>query len=108
MIAVLLAASVAAPPSFTPNLDDPRQRVLAALVQELQRSQESLKLRGHEAPYFLSFAVRGVTTDERGAKYGARSLDNSRRESRLAADVRGGTYDSAYSGSQEILDFESA
>ncbi|MFL5431552.1 MAG: TldD/PmbA family protein, partial [Myxococcales bacterium] len=64
MIAVLLAASVAAPPSFTPNLEDPRQRVLAALVQELQRSQESLKLRGHEGPYFLSFAVRGVTTEE--------------------------------------------
>ncbi|MFL5442366.1 MAG: TldD/PmbA family protein [Myxococcales bacterium] len=108
MIAVLLAASVAAPPSFTPNLEDPRQRVLAALVQELQRSQESLKLRGHEAPYFLSFAVRGVTTEEVGAKYGAVFLDNSRRERRLAADVRVGTYEFDNSGSQEIFDFESA
>src|SRR3954465_4605894 len=108
MIAVLLAASVAAPPSFTPNLEDPRQRVLAALVQELQRSQESLKLRGHEAPYFLSFAVRGVTTEEVGAKYGAVFLDNSRRERRLAADVRVGSYEFDNSGSQEIFDFESA
>ena len=55
MIAVLLAASLAAPPSWTPNLEDSRQRVLAALVEELQRSQESLRLRGHEAPYFLSY-----------------------------------------------------
>src|SRR3954449_2416813 len=108
MIAVLLAASVAAPPSFTPNLEDPRQRVLAALVQELQRSQESLKLRSHEGPYFLSFAVRGVTTEEVGAKYGAVFLDNSRRERRLAADVRVGSYEFDNSGSQEIFDFESA
>src|SRR5207253_2762359 len=79
MIAVLFAASLAAPPSWTPNLEDPRQRVLAALVEELTRSQESLKLRGHEAPYFLSYAVRGVSTQEVGAKYGAVFLDNARR-----------------------------
>src|SRR5205823_2593224 len=86
MIAVLLAASLAAPPSWTPNLADPRQRVLSALVEELTRSQESLRLHGHEAPYFLAYAIRGVTTQEVGAKYGAIFLDNSRRERRLSAD----------------------
>src|SRR6059058_4205624 len=107
MIAVLFAASLAAPPSWTPNLEDPRQRVLAALVEELTRSQESLKLRGHEAPYFLSYAVRGVSTQEVGAKYGAVFLDNSRRERRLAADVRVGSYEFDNSGSQEMFDFDS-
>jgi len=79
MIAVLLAASLAAPPSWTPDLADPRQRVLSALVEELTRSQENLRLRGHEAPYFVGYAVRGIDTEEVGAKYGAIFLDNSRR-----------------------------
>src|SRR5437868_13721495 len=108
MIAVLLAASLAAPPSWTPDLADPRQRVLAALVEELSRSQESLRLHGHEAPYFLAYAVRGVTTQEVGAKYGAIFLDNSRRERRLQADVRVGSYEFDNSGPQELLDFDSA
>src|SRR2546423_5121198 len=108
MMAVLLAASLAAPPSWTPNLEDPRQRVLAALVEELQRSQESLRLRGHESPYFLSYAVRGVSTQEVGAKYGAIFLDNSRRERRLQADVRVGSYEFDNSGPQEMFDFDAA
>jgi len=108
MIAVLLAASLAAQPSWTPNLADPRQRVLSALVDELTRSQESLRLRGHEAPYFLAYAVRGVSTEEVGAKYGAIFLDNSRRERRLSADVRVGSYEFDNSGPQELFDFESA
>jgi len=108
MIAVLLAASLAAPPSWTPDLADPRQRVLAALVEELSRSQESLRLHGHEAPYFLAYAVRGVTTQEVGAKYGAVFLDNSRRERRLQADVRVGSYEFDNSAPQEMFDFDSA
>ena len=108
MIAVLLAASLAAPPSWTPNLADPRQRVLSALVEELTRSQESLRLHGHEAPYFLAYAIRGVTTQEVGAKYGAIFLDNSRRERRLSADVRVGSYEFDNSGPQEMFDFDSA
>jgi len=108
MIAVLLAASLAAPPSWTPDLADPRQRVLSALVEELTRSQENLRLRGHEAPYFVGYAVRGIDTEEVGAKYGAIFLDNSRRERRLSADVRVGSYEFDNSGPQELFDFESA
>src|SRR5438067_1501494 len=108
LIAVLLAASLAAPASWTPDLVDPRQRVLAALVEELSRSQESLRLHGHEAPYFLAYAVRGVTTQEVGAKYGAVFLDNSRRERRLQAEVRVGSYEFDNSGPQEMFDFDSA
>ena len=47
---VMLCSLLAA----VPDGNDPRQRVLNALVDELSRSQKDLRLRGHEAPYFLS------------------------------------------------------
>src|SRR5256885_11203910 len=108
MIAVLLAASLAAPPSWTPNPADPRQRVLAALVEELTRSQESLRLRGHEAPYFLAYAVRGVTTEEVGAKYGSIFLDNSRRERRLQGGRRGGGFEVGNNRAPGMVGFATA
>jgi TldD protein len=89
-----------------PDGNDPRQRVLSALVEELSRSQKDLRLRGHEAPYFLSYAVRGIEAREVGAKYGADFFDHVRRERRLQVDVRVGSYDFDNTGSQEMFDFE--
>src|SRR5437868_12566625 len=88
MLSLLLAAAVV----FNPDPKDPRQRQLAAMADELTRAQKSLQLRGHEAPYFLSYAVRGVSTEEVGAKYGAIFLDHTRRDRRLQVDVRVGSY----------------
>src|SRR2546430_711496 len=84
MLSLLLAAAVA----FTPDPKDPRQRQLAAMAEELERAHKSLQLRGHEAPFFLSYAVRGVDTQELGAKYGAVFIDRRRRDKRLQVDVR--------------------
>ena len=98
MLCSLLAA--------VPDGNDPRQRVLNALVEELSRSQRDLRLRGHEAPYFLSYAVRGVQSREVGAKYGAVFLDHSRRDRRLQVDVRVGSYQFDNTGSQEIFDLD--
>ena len=102
MLALLLAAAVA----FTPDPKDPRQRQLAAMADELQRARESLRLRGHEAPYFLSYAVRGIDMQEVGAKYGAVFLDRRRRDKRLQVDVRVGSYAFDNSSAQEMFDFE--
>src|SRR5258708_35825470 len=102
----LLAAVPAPPPVWAPDLKDSRQRMLAAMVEELDRAQKGLQLRNHEAPYFLSYAVRGVDTQEVGAKYGAIFLDNVRRERRLQVDVRVGSYDFDNTGSTEMLDFD--
>src|SRR5438874_8643544 len=104
MIHLFLAAAVA----FTPDPKDPRQRMLAALADELERAHKSLQLRGHEAPYFLGYAVRGIDVDEVGAKYGAVFLDHTRRERRLQVDVRVGSYEFDNSGSQEMFDFDGA
>ena len=102
MLSLLLAAAVA----FTPDPKDPRQRQLAAMAEELERAHKSLQLRGHEAPYFLSYAVRGMDTEEIGAKYGAVFIDRHRRDKRLQVDVRVGSYQFDNTGSPEMFEFE--
>jgi len=102
MILLLIAAAA----TWTPDLADPRQRMLAALAEELGRAHQSLQLRGHEAPYFLSYAVRGIDTEEVGAKYGSIFLDHVRHERRLQTDVRVGSYQFDNSGSPEMFDFD--
>ena len=102
MLSLLLAAAVA----FTPDPKDPRQRQLAAMAEELERAHKSLQLRGHEAPYFLSYAVRGMDTQELGAKYGAVFIDRHRRDKRLQVDVRVGSYLFDNTGTPEMFEFE--
>ena len=102
MLSLLLAAAVA----FNPDPKDPRQRQLAAMADELLRAHKSLQLRGHEAPYFLSYAVRGIATEEVGAKYGAVFLDRRRRDKRLQVDVRVGSYQLDNTGTPELFEFE--
>src|SRR5919202_3828045 len=99
MLSLLLAAAVA----FNPDPKDARQRQLAAMADELQRAHKSLQLRGHEAPYFLSYAVRGIEMQELGAKYGAIFVDRRRRDKRLQVDVRVGSYQLDNSGNPEGL-----
>src|SRR5437588_11468361 len=98
MFLLLIAAAAA----WTPDLKDPRQRTLSALAEELGRAHLSLQLRGHDAPYFLSYAVRGIDTQEVGGKYGSIFLDHLRRERRLQIDVRVGSYQFDNSGSAEL------
>jgi TldD protein len=102
MLSLLLAAAVA----FAPDPKDPRQRQLAAMAQELERAHKSLQLHGHEAPYFLGYSVRGIDTDEIGAKYGAVFLDRHRRDKRLQVDVRVGSYQFDNTGTPEMFEFE--
>src|SRR5207237_5564160 len=104
MLYLLLVAAVA----FNPDPKDPRQRQLAAMAEELQRAHKSLQLRGHDAPYFLSYAVRGIETQEIGAKYGAVFIDRRRRDRRLQVDVRVGTYQFDNTGTTEAFEFEGA
>src|SRR3954464_15111181 len=102
MVFLFLAAAVA----FTPDPKDPRQKMLAAMAEELTRAHQSLQLSGHETPYFLSYAVRGIDTEEVGSKYGAVFLDHTRHERRLQVDVRVGNYAFDNTGQQELFDFE--
>jgi predicted Zn-dependent protease len=104
LLACLFAAAAA--PAWTPDAKDPRQKLLGAMAEELSRAHQSLQLRGHDAPYFLSYAVRGIDTEEVGAKYGAVFLDHARHDRRLQVDVRVGSYAFDNTGQQELFDFE--
>jgi len=109
MIALLACLLSAAPaPAWTPDLKDPRQKMLGAMGEELQRAHKSLQLRGHEAPYFLSYAVRGIDTEEVGAKYGSVFLEHLRHDRRLQVDVRVGSYAFDNTGQQEMFDFDAS
>ena len=104
MISSLLACLLALP--WAPDLKDPRQKLLGAMADELDRAHQSLQLRGHEAPYFLSYAVRGIDTEEVGAKYGAVFLEHLRHDRRLQVDARVGSYAFDNTGQQEMFDFD--
>ena len=113
LLACLLSAAPAASapaasfaPAWAPDLKDPRQRMLGAMADELDRARKSLQLRGHEAPYFISYAVRGIETEEVGAKYGALFLDHTRHDRRLQVDVRVGSYAFDNTGQPEGFDFD--
>ncbi|MGE5047506.1 MAG: TldD/PmbA family protein [Deltaproteobacteria bacterium] len=99
---LVLAAAVA----FSPDPKDPRQIQLRAMGEELQRAHQSLQLRGHEAPYFISYAVRGIDTREIGAKYGALFIDRVRHDKRLQVDVRVGSYKFDNTGAAELFDLD--
>src|SRR5947209_5006904 len=99
-------AAAAPPQSWQADAADPRQQTLAALVEELERTRGKLKLTGHEAPYFVAYAVRGLSTTEVGGKYGALYLDTARHERRLQVDVRVGSYEFDNTGAQEMFDMD--
>ncbi|HEX4385572.1 MAG TPA: TldD/PmbA family protein [Myxococcales bacterium] len=100
MLALLLAVT-----AFTPDPKDPRQRMLGALAEEMTRAHKSLQLKGHEAPYYIAYGIRGVTSQEIGAKYGALFLDHQKHDKRLMADVRVGSYELDNSTQQELFEF---
>src|SRR5229473_5371990 len=107
MLALLTCLfAAAAAPAWTPDAKDPRQKLLGAMAEELSRAHQSLQLRGHDAPYFLSYAVRGIDTEEIGSKYGAVFLDHTRHDRRLQVDVRVGSYTFDNTGQQERFDFD--
>lgn len=91
--AVLLAA---APPA------DPRLALMDAMVTEMSRNQQQLKLQGHEPPYFMSYQLKDFEQHVLTARYGALFLNDSSRDRRLLVDVRVGSYEFDSSVPEEL------
>jgi predicted Zn-dependent protease len=99
MSGLLLAAWVTAAAAAAPApAADPRLETLGAMQAELGRSAERLRLRGYEAPYFLSYQVKDLSRVDLEARYGALFEDSSRRDRNLLVDVRVGSYELDSSG----------
>lgn len=95
LLAVLPLLTAATPPA------DPREPLLNAMTEELERNQQQLKLKDHEAPYFISYQLKDSEQTNLIARYGAVFLDDTRRERKLFVDVRVGSYDFDNSGPEE-------
>lgn len=89
-----LAAAPSAPsPAAATGAEAKDAATLAALKQELQRSMTRLRLKGYEAPYFISYTLRDLTSADVIGKNGAifaRSDDHRRV---VYVEVRVGGYD---------------
>lgn len=71
---------------------DPRVLVLDAMSAELDRSMARLRMKGFEAPYFLSYTVRDYQTVDIQAKTGAVFIDNRTHNRQAYVEVRVGDY----------------
>lgn len=67
--------------------------LLLALKQELGRSMARLRLRGYEAPYFISYTLRETETHEVIGKLGAVFTQNHDRQRSVHVEVRVGSYE---------------
>lgn len=67
--------------------------VLKAMQDELNRSQQELKLEGYEPPYFISYQIKDNQFYSIRGKYGAIASSEKDRIRRLYVDVRVGDYD---------------
>jgi len=102
---LVLAALLAAPPGSAtagpPLAGDRRLATLDAMGLELARTMKRLCLPGYEPPYFVSYQLREVQALHLAGRLGALTEDRARRERRVSADVRVGSYDLDSSGGDE-------
>lgn len=97
LIALALpSASFAADPLPLPAAD-PRAKVMTALQKELDRSKR-LTTEGFEAPYFVSYLLRDMTSLNVDGKYGGIYVSTQDRSRNIYAEVRVGNYDLDSSG----------
>ena len=83
----VLPPNVVAPGGF-----DPRQDLLDAMVEEINRSQAELKLRENRGPYFIAYQLKDYDAREVVARYGAVFQDVTTRDRKIGVDVRVGDY----------------
>jgi predicted Zn-dependent protease len=86
-LALLLAALLTAKPP-----PDPREDLLDAMVEEIDRSMAELKLKENQPPYFISYQVKDFDSREVAARYGALFQDATFHDRKLGVDVRVGDY----------------
>jgi len=109
LLAVPLAALLATAPGPSsrpaPRPGDGRLAILDAMASELGRTMARLRLPGYEPPYFVSYQLREVEGFHLSGRHGALTEDRSRRERRVAVDVRVGSYALDSSGGEEASPF---
>lgn len=67
--------------------------IFKALKDEMDRSMSSLKIKGHEAPYFIAYSVKEKDIVRIAASFGAVSSKNVDKDRDLNVELRVGDYD---------------
>ncbi len=84
---------------------DPRLALLSAMEQEAARSMQRLRIAGYEPPFFLSYQLKDQRHAEVSGRFGALVDDVDRRDRRLQADLRVGSYDLDSSNRDDLAMF---
>jgi hypothetical protein len=72
---------------------DHRPVLLKAMEAELQRSMQSLRIEGFEAPYFMAFALEETQSNRIQARSGALDSSGGGKNRRLRVEVRVGNHE---------------
>jgi len=72
---------------------DQRPRMLKALVAEIDRSRQRLKMDGFELPYFSAMEIKDSEIQHISSRYGALYKSSSDRSRRLRVELRVGSYE---------------
>ncbi|HVP12194.1 MAG TPA: metallopeptidase TldD-related protein [Phycisphaerae bacterium] len=67
--------------------------VLRALVDELERGKDGLKLEDLQRPYFIEYGLGDTVSSSAGARLGALTSSSENRWRRLRTSIRVGSYD---------------
>lgn len=96
LVAVLLAAAAvpALAQSAPTRADAEKDPVLAAMLTELDRSQQHLQLQGFDKPYFIEYRIDDITRYQANAAYGALTGENQAHSRIARVTIRVGDYKS--------------
>ncbi|HIA50841.1 MAG TPA: hypothetical protein EYN91_01960 [Candidatus Melainabacteria bacterium] len=67
--------------------------IFKAMKDEMDRSMKELKIKGHEAPYFISYTVKDKDIVRIAGSFGAIDSKNIERDRDLNVELRVGDYD---------------
>jgi len=92
LLALCVPANSQAAPSPEVAFDSQRSPVLAAMLAELERSQQQLQLQNFQKPFFLQYRLDDIDDYEASANYGALTGERHDHRRLVRVSVRVGDY----------------
>lgn len=90
IVAIAILSIISGSPIRAQAQDDV---IFKAMKDEMDRSMKELKIKGHEAPYFISYTVKDKDIVRIAGSFGAIDSKNIERDRDLNVELRVGDYD---------------
>jgi predicted Zn-dependent protease len=91
ILSILLSTYMSSAPSNSALAQD--DVIFKAMKDEMDRSMKELKIKGHEAPYFISYTVKDKDLVRIAGSFGAIDTKNIEHDRDLNVELRVGDYD---------------